>query len=365
MWEFPGWVPADVRHYLEHTVLRTSIRALAKRDGVHASTMMRRVHRIEARRDDVLFDAGLEHLTKQMQSPGGRVKHMDRSSVDRSGVDKTMVDSAEGEATLRREGRRILRRLCEKGAVLAVAEGLEKAVVVREGRDGASTRTAVVDNAIAQAMALREWISGTAHGKVSRYRITASGRAELNHMLAEAENAASAGFNEAQVGFDGGAGPRAAVVGHLPNRQRFSADSPLLALARRRDKDGHPFLDDALVAAGERLREDFELAQMGPNVSQNWDSFLTSGVHSPSRSGQGGHAAHAQAGVRVAAAIADLGEGLADVAFRCCCTLEGLETAEKRLGWSARSGKIVLRIALIRLREHYKAHANAAGNMIG
>jgi hypothetical protein len=29
---------------------------------------------------------------------------------------------------------------------------------------------------------------------------------------------------------------------------------------------------------GEHLREDFELAQMGPRAAQNWDRFLTSGV---------------------------------------------------------------------------------------
>lgn len=53
------------------------------------------------------------------------------------------------------------------------------------------------------------------------------------------------------------------------------------------------------------------------------------------------------------AALSDLGPGLGDVALRCCCFLEGLEQAEKRLGWSARSGKIVLRIALQRLKRHY------------
>ena len=49
-----------------------------------------------------------------------------------------------------------------------------------------------------------------------------------------------------------------------------------------------------------------------------------------------------------------LGPGLSDVVFRVCCFLEGLETVEKRLGWSARSGKVVLKIALERLAAHYR-----------
>ena len=49
-----------------------------------------------------------------------------------------------------------------------------------------------------------------------------------------------------------------------------------------------------------------------------------------------------------------LGPGLSDIVFRICCFLEGLETAEKRLGWSARSGKVVLKIALERLAAHYR-----------
>ena len=58
-------------------------------------------------------------------------------------------------------------------------------------------------------------------------------------------------------------------------------------------------------------------------------------------------------------ALADLGPGLGDVVLRCCCFLEGMEAVERRMGWSARSGKIVLRIALLRLRQHYdEEHGN-------
>lgn len=76
--------------------------------------------------------------------------------------------------------------------------------------------------------------------------------------------------------------------------------------------------------------------------------------------------AHTHAGLPIRAAMADLGPGLSDVLMRCCCYLEGVEAAKKRLGWSARSGKIVLRIALMRLHQHYeRTLGSAAGGMIG
>lgn len=67
---------------------------------------------------------------------------------------------------------------------------------------------------------------------------------------------------------------------------------------------------------------------------------------------------------RVAAALRDLGPGLGDVALRVCCFLEGVEAAERRMGWAARSGKVVLRIALMRLRRHYEESYGKAGPMI-
>lgn len=143
------------------------------------------------------------------------------------------------------------------------------------------------------------------------------------------------------------------------------AESPLAMLARRKGKDGKPFLESPLVQAGERFREDFELAQMGPKIAQNWEQFMTTGDRdclAPQGEITNGSRA---ARDRILSALEDLGPGLGDIIMRCCCFLEGLETAEKRMGWSARSGKVVLRIALQRLRRHYCEIQGAASAMIG
>ena len=104
---------------------------------------------------------------------------------------------------------------------------------------------------------------------------------------------------------------------------------------------------------------------MRPRVAQNWDRFLTSvgrgGFTPDSGVGHGPSAARK----RVADAVADLGPGLSDVLLRGCCYLEGLEAAEKLLGWSAGSGKIVLRIALMRLHQHYSRRSGVDGDLIG
>jgi hypothetical protein len=104
---------------------------------------------------------------------------------------------------------------------------------------------------------------------------------------------------------------------------------------------------------------------MGPRVTQNWERFLTAGGTRGALAGGRGPAEGPQdARHRVARAMEALGPGLSDIVFRICCFLEGLETAEKRLGWSARSGKVVLKIALERLAAHYRLAA-APGRQAG
>ncbi len=343
--DWPAWVPAAAAHYIRHVEQGLSLRQLARLSGCHPSTVLRQVRRLENRRDDPLVDAALRQLGKSTGLKAPTAKG-DPMAAPFPRPDCTRTD----DETLAREARRILRRLTESGAVLAVVPDMEKAVVVRDTASGTTQRTAVVDTHIAEALALKEWIDCKLPGRIARYHITAAGRAALSRLLAQEESGAlqPQGMAEAQAPFS--AAPAEAAP--LRKRIRYTAnETPLTLLARRRDKDGTRFLSDDLVAAGERLREDFEIAQMAQRTTQNWDSFLTGGAQTP---GSGdGPMASTEARRRVAHALRDLGPGLGDVALRCCCYLEGLETAEKRMGWSARSGKIVLRIALQRLRRFY------------
>jgi len=124
-----------------------------------------------------------------------------------------------------------------------------------------------------------------------------------------------------------------------------------------------PFLTHDLLQASDRLREDFELAQLGPRVTQNWERFMLDSDRGNFGSGEGGGSSAAQK--RLSAALSALGPGLGDIALRCCCFLEGMEAAEKRMGWSARSGKVVLRIALQRLWAHYQEAYGGVSDKIG
>ncbi len=343
----PDWVPSAVRLYLTHTESGRSLRDIARAEGVHASTVLRQVRRFENRRDDPLVDGALGRLRQALPEPEESATMT--AAPLRPGAPGPLPV---GEAALDAEARRVLPRLAEPGALLVVAADMDRAVVLRDGVGGA-VRLAVLERPVAEAFALRDWIACVQTGRVLRYEITATGRAALRRLTGQEAAvqapAVARGFDDEES-----RGTRPVTV-----------ESPVTALARRRDKDGNPFLSADLVAAAERLREDFETAQTGPRVTQDWDRFLTGPelAGGPGSGLPGGRGA-ARAREQVAAALRELGPGLADMALRCCCYMEGLETAERRLGWSARSGKIVLRIALLRLRRHYESLGDA-GKMMG
>ena len=349
--QLPDWVPSAVRLYLTHTESGRSLREIARDEGVHASTVLRQVRRFENRRDDPLVDCALGRLRQPVpaSAPPQENAMPDDPSLD-PGAEPARhgTDGPLDEARLDAEALRVLRRLAEPGAVMAVAQDMERAVVLRDGASGA-VRLAVLDRPIAEVFALRDWIACRTPGRVARYEITAAGRSALRRLLSDDEPAPAT----------------ARVVAEDEGRRTrpVTPESPVTALARRRDRDGNSFLSPEQVAAAERLREDFEISQMGPRVAQDWDRFLTGPIGAAPRSGGVPRGASA-ARQRVSAAMQDLGPGLADLVLRCCCHLEGLETAERHLGWSARSGKIVLRIALLRLQRHYEG-LGEAGKMIG
>ncbi|MCG6884577.1 MAG: DUF6456 domain-containing protein [Silicimonas sp.] len=349
----PDWVPDGAVYYLAHVEAGRSIRSLAREAGCHASTMLRKVRRIEARRDDLLVDLALRRIGQVSAGPAESSEFQKGSDFMQADVkDSDLINGQE----LRRIAPRLLRRLNEPGACLAIARDMENGVIVRDAPDGQALRTAVLERHVAEAMALKDWITLSSEGRITRYRITSTGRSALKRFLAEDE-ATRAGLGETADPYSeqhrDWASRSDGKVGNKRRGIRYNAaESPLSALARRKDKDGTPFLSPEQVAAGERLREDFELAQMGPRVTQNWEKFLTGGARGDFGVGQGGGGSES-ARKRVMTALTDLGPGLADVVLRCCCFLEGMESVERRMGWSARSGKIVLRIALTRLRRHY------------
>lgn len=364
----PAWLPEAVRLYLDHTEEGLSLRALARREGCHASTVMRHVRRCESRRDDPLVDEALSALGRWQQRRGGLSSRKDSPDMTAPLRSESSISAVLDEATITREARRVLRRLAESQCVLAIAPDMEKAAVLKSLPDGRTARMAVVDRAIAQAFALKDWINCRKPGRIATYEITSTGRSALKRMI-EDEDGPRMGLAEAQSPFAGQHrdwDERDIHDDEGSRRVRYNAaESPVAVLGRRRDKDGQPFLTADLIEVAERLREDFELAQMGPRVAQNWDRFLTGADRGGFRGDSGGAEGPRQARERVAAALRDLGPGLGDMVLRCCCFLEGLEAAERRMGWSARSGKIVLRIALQRLRRHYDESYGRSRPLIG
>jgi hypothetical protein len=123
------------------------------------------------------------------------------------------------------------------------------------------------------------------------------------------------------------------------------AESPLAWLVRR----GH--VSAVQLLASERLRADFHFAQLGPRVTMRWDPLPSAAR------GRGGapdlSGGQIAAKRRFEAAVAACGPGLSDIAWRVICQGEGLETAERALGWPVRAGKLVLQLALDRLVSHY------------
>ncbi len=373
---FPDWVPVAAQNYIAHTERGLSIRALARARQCHASTVLRQVRRFESRRDDPLVDDALRQLSSGVVGAGNKreyceMKHVSFGCSPAQG--RAALDVSEREVL--RLGGGVLEALAVPSAVLVAGRQLETAVVIRNAPDGTTETLEKVSRDIVQAMALREWIvSAGGDAPVMRYKITNAGRTALNGINAGKPKKS---LRYRAVGYDDGQGLREAPAGYAldgdwepvaheavwKDRQaRIAAgETPLLGLARRRDKGGQRFLTREMVDAGERLRQDYELAERASTAEIDWEACLQGAPFGDWVSGSQARAA----GERVAAGLADLGMGLGEVALRCCCYLDGLEQAERELGWAARSGKIVLRIALDRLHRHYEAQYGRFGPLIG
>jgi len=270
-----------------------------------------------------------------------------------SGSHPTRPAARRGRPTsLPREAERALGLLSALGAYGIEAEKGEIAVV--GPRNGVSVRVGAFRAcvlALLVAAGLVLWEAAGPSGR-RRLRVTSAGLAHaarhaapsgVDPFLAQHKPLRLAEAGDAQVLLD-------------------DAESPLAWLARRKGKDGLPFVDAACLEAGERLRRDLTIGAMLPRTTVNWSAAVASSARAqgPSDFTDTMIAARQRARAALAAAGPDLSGLLIDI----CGFLKGLETIERERGWPARSGKLVLELALRQLCRHYGLETVARGRAV-
>jgi len=139
-------------------------------------------------------------------------------------------------------------------------------------------------------------------------------------------------------------------------------ESPLAWLARRRGRAGRALIEPHQLQAGERLRADFTRAHLMPRTTSNWSNPMPS----RRRRSSGDHAVTytdtmIASRQRVHSALDAVGPEFAGLLLDVCCFLKGIEDVERERLWPARSGKVVLQLALERLARHYGYAARTSG----
>ena len=147
-----------------------------------------------------------------------------------------------------------------------------------------------------------------------------------------------------------------------PEGQVLNLDeSPLARLAAASRGETAPFLERHQVEAGERVRRLVERARLQQRLTMDY-----SGAHTAARGGaQGASAEISDFAADARRALAEihllLPRDCAGVVLDVCGLLKGLQTVESERGWPRRSAKLVLRIGLEQLAQHYGLAPVAVG----
>ena len=152
-------------------------------------------------------------------------------------------------------------------------------------------------------------------------------------------------LREEAIGDRGRPGGRAGPVRSVTVNR---AESPLGWLL------AHGHVTARQFEAGERLRSDWERAQLAPRITMTWNRAPVARGRGGAAAGPDLSASQIDARKRFDAAVGSAGPGLADILWRVVCAGEGMRDAETALGWPARAGKLVLTLALDRVAAFYR-----------
>jgi len=247
--------------------------------------------------------------------------------------------------------RRLLEAMSEPGAEAMPDRLGGGSIVIAAPRKGVTVARARLPGRIAAEAAARGLAHWEGAGEARRLRLTQEGRAHLKRLAAPAQ----ADPFRAQ---HGALTPRVVEKGARPTLVDES-ESPLAWLARRKDRAGRPFLAPEQIEAGERFRRDVTQANILQRVTADWEAS----IGSARQGGAGANVADVaiDARRRLARAFDAVGPELAGLLTDVCGYLKGLERVESERGWPQRSAKVVLKIALERLAQHYGLASEAQG----
>jgi Domain of unknown function (DUF6456) len=100
---------------------------------------------------------------------------------------------------------------------------------------------------------------------------------------------------------------------------------------------------------------------MLPRVTANWDAAVSDKARGAPRDQASATDSAVAARQRVVRALEAVGSDFADLLIDLCGFLTGLAEIERVRGWPARSGKVIARLALARLADHYGLAREARG----
>jgi hypothetical protein len=261
---------------------------------------------------------------------------------------KTVIPERERAASsdLPAEAARLLARLGEAGAYAPPDSLVEDALVARRGGDGVSIGSGRFATASGRILAAADLAAWNAAG--TQLTITAAGRARLRRQAMPGDMAFPAQHHDLTV-VEGGSEP---IL-------RNASENPLSWMVRRRDRDGTPLIDAASFEAGERLRRDMTTAALLPRMGGAFGAPRVDGGGLRDPASAADHVIAARQ--RVRGALDAVGSDLSGLLIDLCGFLKGLERIEAERRWPARSAKVVARIALGRLAEHYGLEREATG----
>ena len=253
------------------------------------------------------------------------------------------------QSKLSQEAERALGHLSGEGAY--ALEGEKADIVVVGPRNGVSVRVGSFRKTVLAPLLAAGLVLWEAVGRSGRRRLQATPEGRAHAARHRAPEGVDPWLAQHKPLRRGEAGEAAVLVDE--------AESPLAWLARRKGKDGLPLVDAACLEAGERLRRDLTIGAMLPRTTANWSAAVASGSRAQGPTDFTDTMIAARQ--RARAALSAVGPDLSGLLIDICGFLKGLETIERERGWPARSGKLVLELALRQLCRHYGLQAEVRG----